>query len=374
MRLGAADGLCNFMHRLARTFAPQQGTLVAWGVRMHHPALSLLTLQDRSSGAPEEREHSGQRVMAAFGLAGTLSVAMLLAGMPMISMGIIAVASACFAFASRVSSALPALPAVTRVAPEAIIAVDLRDAYRSILASYDEIERAVTHARRLRSAMVPILERCLSAVELCGRMALLANPLQRHLDAHDPAVLKTDLESLRARCAATTDDDTARVLRSAVAARMRELASVEQIAVTRDRIHARLELCRAALSAFAATIVKLRASDEEQLVLAAGTVVEHLDGAGDELEILESVLTVDAETVKVVADDDDDDDDVAPAAAAALDGDVAKAVAAQPGVVEKADGAEPATRAVQRAGSSSGDVDPAARPAPPTADLPALGG
>src|SRR5262249_50689506 len=150
----------------------------------------------------------------------------------------IAAASACFAFAARASSALPALPSLTRLAPEAIAAVELRDTYRAILVSYDEIERVVKNARRLRSAMVPLLERCVAAVELCGRMAVLANPLQRHLDAHDPRVLKTDLESLRARCEATTDEDTARVLRGALAARTRELASVEQIAVTRDRIHA----------------------------------------------------------------------------------------------------------------------------------------
>jgi hypothetical protein len=267
---------------------------------MHHPALSLLALPDRSHGAQESRELAPQRVMAALGLAGTLSVAMLLAGMPLIAMGIVAAVSTMFAIRSKAASAARALRSAALPAPEAVLALDLRDAYRAILALYDEIERAIAIARRLRSAIDPILERCMAAVELCGRLALLANPLQQHLDAHDPRVVRTELERLRERCEAMTDEEAANVLRGAIAARTRELGNLDEMAVMRDRIHARLEICRAAFSAFAATIVKLHVADEEQVATGTGSLSEHLERVTDKLEILEAVLAVEPEAAKAL--------------------------------------------------------------------------
>jgi len=44
---------------------------------------------------------------------------------------------------------------------------------------------------------------------------------------------------------------------------------------------------------FAAAIVKLHALDEEQLVLAGESVADHLDGAGDDLDVLESAIALD---------------------------------------------------------------------------------
>src|SRR5262245_43530427 len=114
---------------------------------MHHPALSLLALHDRSI-AREDRELAAQRAMAALGLAATLSIAMLLAGMPLISMGILALAGMAFAVRSKVSSAARALRTAALPAPEAIVALDLREIYRAILTAYDEVERGVAAARR----------------------------------------------------------------------------------------------------------------------------------------------------------------------------------------------------------------------------------
>jgi hypothetical protein len=267
---------------------------------MHHPALSLLALQDRSCGA-DERELATQRLNAGLGLAGTLSLAMLVAGMPLIAMGIIVVTSSVLALRSRASSAGRALRVAALPLPEGIVAFELREVFRAILASYDEIERGIASAHRLRSAIDPVLERCMGAVELCGRLALLANPLQHHLDVHDPRVLRGQLEHLVARCEATTDDDAASVLCGAIVARTRELANLDQLAVMRDRIHARLEICRAALAAFASTIVKLHVADEVQLALASGSLDDHLDGVADKLDILESVLAFEPEVVGALA-------------------------------------------------------------------------
>ncbi|HEY0987604.1 MAG TPA: hypothetical protein VGD80_11160 [Kofleriaceae bacterium] len=245
----------------------------------------------------DDREQAGQRAMAAFGLAGTLSVAMLLAGLPLVSMGIVAVATTAFVVATKASAAARALRSAALPPPEAIVAFDLREVYRAILALYGEIERGIACTRRLRSAIDPMLERCMAAVEMCGRMALLSNPLEHHLDAHDPRALRVEIERLGARCAATTDEDAGRVLRAAIAARTRELANLEQMTVMRERIVARLELCRATLSAFAATIMKLHVADEEQAAMAAGTVTDNLDTVAEKLEILETVLGVEPEIV-----------------------------------------------------------------------------
>jgi hypothetical protein len=267
---------------------------------MHHPALSLLAAQDRSLGTQERRELATQRVMAALGLTATLSVAMLLAGMPLIAMGIIAAVSTVFAVRSKAASAARALRTAALPAPEEVAALELREVYRGVLAVYEEIEHGIASARRLRSAIDPILERCMASVELCGRLVTLANPLQHHLDVHDPRVLRTEIERLQARCDATTDEEAAKVLRGAIAARTRELANLDQMTMMRDRIHARLETCRAAFAAFAATIVKLHVTDEEQQAMASGSLNDHLDGVTDKLEILESVLGVEPEPLKAL--------------------------------------------------------------------------
>jgi hypothetical protein len=65
----------------------------------------------------------------------------------------------------------------------------------------------------------------------------------------------------------------------------------------RERIVARLELCRATLAAFAATIMKLHVADEEQAAVATGSVTDHLDTVAEKLEILETVLGVEPEIV-----------------------------------------------------------------------------
>jgi hypothetical protein len=294
---------------------------------MHHPALSLLALQERSRGRQEDRELVGQRALAGFGLAGTLSIAMLLVGLPMVAMSIVALATTAYIVATKAAAAR-ALRSAALPPPESIAAFDLREAYRAVLALYEEVERGIACTRRLRSAIDPMLERCMAAVELCGRMVLLSNPLERHLDVHDPRVLRVEIERLNARCAATTDEEAVRVLRAAIAARMRELANLEQMTVMRERIAARLELCRATLASFAATITKLHIADEEQAAIAAGSVSEHLENVADKLEILESVLGVEPEPVATLSVPSTSETPAAQTAAAASETPPAKTTAA----------------------------------------------
>jgi len=122
---------------------------------------------------------------------------------------------------------------------------------------------------------------------------VLSNPLQRYIDAHDRKHTRADLDRLRERSEATTDESTVEALGRAAAARTRQLETHDQIVKMRERIQARLELVRAALESFSATIVKLRVAGEEQMILSGDSVMDHLEGVDDELELLEAELAID---------------------------------------------------------------------------------
>src|SRR6185295_11184719 len=177
--------------------------------------------------------------------------------------------------------------------PEMIISMETRDTYRAILTAYTDIRRVIGDAASLRSSRAAVLERSDAAVRQCGRLALLSNPLQRYLDAHDRAQTRADLERLRQRSEAAVDAPTGDALGQAATARARQLETHDQIVGMRNRIQARLELARAALESFSATIVKLRVAGDEHLVLSGDAVIDHLDGVADELDVLETELALD---------------------------------------------------------------------------------
>lgn len=232
-------------------------------------------------------------VAPGLGLAGAIVVASFLAGLPLLSLCVLGVGGV----AAVVRGTLTRLrgPSVEQVALDTIASREAREAYQSTLLAFADVQRALAASARLRSSMAPVLERSRAAVVMCGRMAQLASPLQRYLDVHDPAVIRAELERLRARAEAASDDLAASAWSHATAARARQLAVHEQMTALRDRIVARLELVRAALESFTAMIVRLAVVDEEQLILAGESMAEHLNGVDDELAALESALATDFE-------------------------------------------------------------------------------
>lgn len=235
-------------------------------------------------------------VMCGFAFTSMLSVVLFLAGMPLISMAVLAITGVSTILLESAMSARRRQLGVNDgeiEVPEVIVAMETRDTYRAILAAYADIRRVLGDAASLQSSRAAVLERCDAAVRQCGRLALLTNPLQRYLDAHDRGQTRADLERLRQRSEAAGDAPTGDALGRAATARARQLETHDQIAGMRDRIQARLELARAALESFSATIVKLRVAGDEHLVLSGDSVMDHLDGVGDELEVLETELTLD---------------------------------------------------------------------------------
>ncbi|HMG53023.1 MAG TPA: hypothetical protein VK601_06070 [Kofleriaceae bacterium] len=234
-------------------------------------------------------------VMCGFAFTSMLSVVLFLAGLPLMSMAVLAITGVSTIVLESALSARRkrfALGADLEV-PEAIVAGDARDTYRAILSAYGEIRCALGDAPLLLSSSSSVVDRCDAAVRQSGRLAVLGNPLQRYLDGHDRTQARVDLDRLLARRDSASDESTATALRRAVTARARQLETYDQILGMRDRIQARLELVRAALESFLATIVKLRVSGEEQLLVTGESVMEDLDSVGDELEVLEAELAID---------------------------------------------------------------------------------
>jgi hypothetical protein len=258
-----------------------------------HESLALMPLSitpAHGAGRPGPRQ---SLALCSFAAAGMLGMALFVAGLPVVSMCVLAFSGvSSFVVGSTIAASASARESVRArcVAPEDVASGEARTTYRAILFALSEVERALGDAPRLTTTMAPVIARCRAAVELSGRIALLANPLQRYLDRHDVAFVRSELARLRTRAEATTDAAALGAFSNAAAARTRQLAVLDQIAAKRDQVCARLELVHAALDAFAATIVKLHTLDEEQLVLAGESVTDHLDGIADDLEVLESAL------------------------------------------------------------------------------------
>lgn len=237
--------------------------------------------------------HPGPRfALYGFGATALLAMGFLTAGLPLISMCMLAVAAiSSLAVGGATAAADPRDDAQTRWVPhEAIVASEAHAGYCAVLLGFADLERALADAPRLRKSLTSVIERCRAAVALSGKIALLANPLQRYLDTHETVAIQVALDRLRARAEVASDDATVAALGHAAGARMRQLVVLEQIGAQRDRISARLALVHAALEAFAATIVKLQSLDDEQIVLAGESVTDQLAEIGGDLEVLESAL------------------------------------------------------------------------------------
>ena len=262
---------------------------------MYDPQLALVPMSTNAIYATSPIQ-SSSLTSCSLGVAGVLSIALFLVGLPLVAMGIIAIAGMSTLVAETTGAARRerlAGHAELTIPPEGIVPLEVRDSYRATLHAYADLQHVLSEAPQLQSSAQPMLDRCHAAVELCGRMAVFANPLHRYLETHDPAQARAELDRLRARIETTTDAQAIGALGNATAARMRQLAVHDQITALRDRIHARLELVRATLESFSASVVKLHVEGEEQMILAGESVMDHLDGVRDELEVLESALAMD---------------------------------------------------------------------------------
>jgi hypothetical protein len=231
--------------------------------------------------------------LCGLGITALFALGFFAAGLPVISVCMLVVSGVwSFVLGSALGTANERCetPRHHKVAPEEIASIEVRAIYRAILFGLAEIESALAAAPRLGTSMASVIQRCRQAVELTGRIALLANPIQRYLDTHDASLIRSALERLRARTETANDDGAVGAWSHAVAARVRQLATLDQLAAKREQICARLELVHAAFESFAAAIVRIHVLDEEQIVLAGESVTDQLEEIGDDLHVLESAL------------------------------------------------------------------------------------
>ncbi|HEU4733205.1 MAG TPA: hypothetical protein VFT22_35175 [Kofleriaceae bacterium] len=260
-----------------------------------HDPVALVSIPAAGLPAPPARGAalSGARhplALCGFGATALLAMGFLAAGLPMISVCMLAISGvSSFVVGSALGLASTAQEQPPWVIPDDIASSEVRATYRSILLGIREVEDALHDAPRLRSSLASALERCRASVELAGRTALVANPLQRYLERHDASHVRSALDRLRAR-AMSADQGAAGAWNQAVIARERQLVTIDQIRAKRDEICARLELIHAALDGFAAAIVRLQALDDEQVVLAGESVIDQLAEITDDLEVLETAL------------------------------------------------------------------------------------
>ena len=179
------------------------------------------------------------------------------------------------------------------VVPEDILDPVLRETYRAIHAARGELERTLAGAPGLASAAPSLNARCADAVQSCARIVPIANRLHAYLSSHEEWQIAREAAQLRLKAASIRDESIVRDLGNAAAAYDRQLAVCEELARTRERIQARLELVLASLRSFTATVVKQQVAEEEQVALAGESLSEHVDGVRQELAVLESALELD---------------------------------------------------------------------------------
>lgn len=215
-----------------------------------------------------------------FGIVNLIAIGAFAAGLPLLAMGVMTSAAVAGLTLGALDGERRYRP--VEIDPADIVSIDARDAYRAIVRGVDEL----THTTPPRN---PIVARCAAICELCGKIALQINPLQRYLDDHDSTALRAERERLATRAAACRDPRAAQSLTQAAEARSRQLAIYDELAAMRERLLARLELVRASIEAYAAMAMRIRATEDDGADN-HGAVVDQLADVAAELDVVESAL------------------------------------------------------------------------------------
>jgi hypothetical protein len=170
----------------------------------------------------------------------------------------------------------------------------LRNTYARILTARSDLEYVLVGAPGFAASARSLGERCDEAVRICARVVPVANRVHAYLSVNDAWRVAHEAALLRSSSAVTQDEVAARNFAQAADAYDRQLALCDELARTRDRIQARLDLVLASLRSFAAAVVRQQVAEDEQLAVAGESIAENVEGVRRELEVLESALELDA--------------------------------------------------------------------------------
>lgn len=182
-------------------------------------------------------------------------------------------------------------------APESLLDPLSKEAVKSLVASGAERERLAREVPpHLQSfvamalASVPELER--HATVLIGRLESLTRYMsaagQQRLT--DPAALRAEVQRLERQVAGAVDAEARAQLTLARDARQAQVAELEELSQTRERLRANLTRVVATLESLPAKVLKLRALDDASTDAASGDVGQEIERINDELRAFEDTL------------------------------------------------------------------------------------
>jgi hypothetical protein len=217
--------------------------------------------------------------LAGVALTCLVAVALFSTGWPLVSMGFLAIASITMAMAeSRDRQG--------ELMPELIASEEVRELYRAILVTFEELDRTIDEAPRPSSTTAQVRERARAAIAAAGRLAMLSNPLTEYVCGHDANYLRVEIDRLQGAVATAGTAETAGALARACAARTQQLAAHVEMTARGVQICARLEALHASLEATIALIVKLQVVDEDQRTGASEQLAEAVGGLSEGLDDL----------------------------------------------------------------------------------------
>jgi hypothetical protein len=234
------------------------------------------------------------------GAISTLAVVVFLAGAPLLSAGLVGAGAAHCAISIGLCARAAAISARERwpftiplhpgVPVSEILSDEVRDGYRAILRTHEEIRLSLAATGHPHLALRTVYERCTAAAIASGRIASLANPMHRYLGRHDPDEIRGQIARLGGRVEDSREPATARVYRHAVVARRRQLETVTRIERMMDLIVARLEMAGSTLQLVAAIMVEQQVRDVEEVARAGESMGDELEALREDLELLQLAM------------------------------------------------------------------------------------
>jgi hypothetical protein len=176
------------------------------------------------------------------------------------------------------------------VLPVDIEPTGLRSSYREILRVHERIRVFLRDHEGARAGHQTLYRSCGELVEMAGRMAMLGNGLEQHLDSYKVEDLQGEIERLEARVRAATDVEARRTYAAAALAKRRQLETHHALHGLQDRVCARLDVVTASLEDVYALLVKLNVLEVEQEVLSGECVGDQLDALRDDLRLVEAAM------------------------------------------------------------------------------------
>lgn len=160
------------------------------------------------------------------------------------------------------------------IAPSEIADGELRATYCALLAAHNELAHAVVDHGRSPFTRA-LLDQSRDVLVACGRIAHTTNPGARYLAAHSTDSVTSQAAQAHAGAHGAGDPDVSEQWGAADTARQRQLLTMQDLRIRRDRVHTELGAAVARLEVTTAEVLKLHMLDAVAVARTAGSGAEH---------------------------------------------------------------------------------------------------